>query len=206
MKNGGESSGVSSAAIRELLPLPSPAPTKKTFRSLARSFLGKSYAPLDCTSISTRLPSHLPDEAFTSTGDFEFAFSPQAGTSTLTSVVALHSISLVLCKMSKLFASTRRPSSAEISRLHEDLQLVEVAHSPTIQRASPVLFNETLEMAGNKTAVQAMLAFAYVRLHRSCLVNGLAEDSTTDAVWHRAICLQHSSAYFRSEAGAGADD
>ena len=173
-------------------------PTKTMLRRLARTLLGKSYAPLDGTSISTRLPSHLPDEAFTANGDFESAFTPQPNTSTMTSVVALHSISLVLCKMSKLFASTRPPSSAEIARLHDDLQLVEVAHSLTLQRASPVLFNETLEMAGAKTAVQAILAYAYVRLHRSCLGNGLVEGPTTDAVWHRAICLQHSSAYFRS--------
>jgi hypothetical protein len=151
--------------------------------SLARAFLGKSYVALDLSVISTRLPSQLPDEAFTATGDLNFTPAAESTSHDMNSVVTLHSITTVVGKISRLLAGRRRPSPIEVLGLHDELDAISVSHAPVRGSSSSVLLTESLSTV--------LLSFAYVRLHRSCLgVEGFG--GANSEVWHREACLQHS--------------
>lgn len=111
----------------------------------------------------------------------------------MTSVIALHSTAVVLAKITKLIAGSYRPSGTEIVRLHEELQVEEVASSPALQPT--VLLTESLGEASVRAIQQALLSVAFIRLHRSCLGTSLNDMASPDGVWHRAVCLQHCSAF-----------
>lgn len=162
--------------------------------SLIRSFLGKTYAPLDPALITARLPSHLPDEAYTSSGDFDFSFTPQSGSNGMIRIIAIHSLCIIMQKVSKVVGASLRASAAEVARLHDELQAIEVAHSPALQPAA--LMGETLADSGNRFIIQALLSLAFVRLHRSALDKSPLDSPTADGVWHRSVCLQHCSAFW----------
>ncbi|KAI5479839.1 hypothetical protein MNV49_002651 [Pseudohyphozyma bogoriensis] len=155
--------------------------------TLARTFLGKTYAPLDVSTISTRLPSQLPDSAFTATGDFEFSFSPAPGPNVLLPMIALHAISTMHAKISQALGRSRRPSPAEVQALHRELEGLESAHASTLQPSG--LFGESPEEPSLKLMARALLSLAHVRLSRSCYGVGTQESEQT--AWHRAVCAAH---------------
>ncbi|KAK4699797.1 hypothetical protein P7C70_g6460, partial [Phenoliferia sp. Uapishka_3] len=157
-----------------------------TVDSLARTFLGKTYSPLlEPCATSTRLPSHLPDEAFTSSGDFDFSFNPSSGSRSMALVNTIHSLTLLHHKISHLVLSS--PSSDQIMRHHEELQVIDVEHHSSYlpEKNTSEDFSPRSTMS---SIVRALLSLAFVRLHRSPTSQ---TTSTSDLAWHRALCRQH---------------
>ncbi|ORY92479.1 hypothetical protein BCR35DRAFT_2083 [Leucosporidium creatinivorum] len=163
--------------------------------TLARSFLGKTYHPHDAATISCRFPAQLPDEAYSViTGDFDFTFATSSAPSTMKPVVSLHSVCLLLSKISKATASSGsgRPSSVELVALHEELEALDThssaeicSHpSPASSRASSGSFVESFSTV--------LKSFAEVKLARGFagfeeLPGGYGGDR-----W-RKMCTKHAT-------------
>lgn len=151
--------------------------------------MGKTYSPIDLSLISTRLPSHLPDEAYLPTGDFSFSFTP-ASTSNYTGIVGVtHSICVVIARTGKLLNGRSGASEDELAGLHEELQIIE-AGMPGVD------FQSVEEGVGEGSIMaRVLLSYAYVRLHRSCLGSSVLEDTSQENLWHREVCLEHCSKF-----------
>lgn len=149
------------------------------FHSLLRTFLGKTYSPLsDLSSITTRIPSSLPDESRTRSGAFDFNFDQTTSTSSLKTVAALHTIVAVHAKLNKLLAGPTRMSPARVSAMLEELEAISAGVTPTDNEAAVI----------SESLAAVLMSFAYVRLHRSCLAG-----ESGDASWHRDSLVQQSS-------------
>ncbi|KAL8292601.1 hypothetical protein RQP46_001213 [Phenoliferia psychrophenolica] len=170
--------------------------------SLSRSLLGKTYAPLDPSSITTRFPSHLPDEAFSPSGDFDFSFAPHSGSNGMVTVIAIHSVSVIMHKISKAVGARHRPRHSAVRGLHDELQALEVANSHALHPT--VIQSESLTDTSNRALFQALLSLAFVRLHRAALAKSPHDSPspTADSSWHRSICLQHCNKLLNSFEGS----
>lgn len=97
----------------------------------------------------------------------------------LSAVIALHSTTIVLAKVSKVIAGVHQPLPSRVLLLHEELSAIEAG---------------TLDGEGDEyKIVRIVLAYGFVKLHRNCVGSGLLVDMSEDAAWHREVSLRYSS-------------
>lgn len=105
----------------------------------------------------------------------------------MTSVITIHALSLVLCRISKALTGPRKSSRNEIVKLNDEIKELEMNYRSSLQQTA------ALECSSVRGLAQIMIWFAYVKLHRSSLRSGSLDDNddNDDIAWHRSIYIQH---------------
>lgn len=93
---------------------------------LARTFLQKSYSPISPSSITTKFPSSSPDEAFTTTGNYNYSFISSSSTSSTSSTPTsssggIHELVFILSKVNN-FNKSKLMGGGEERVLREELR------------------------------------------------------------------------------------